>query len=224
MSEPFLGRQEIIRRRAVTSSPRPPPDGNKRARKNRGPGDRGPGLETAALLKQTTAKYLSDGPSLLFSWLSSPASLPLSFLRAFLRLSSLPAFWPPFSWQASSLALSSSRPAFWRHPHRQRGRAWAWVREVAEERAPPAHSSPVPARRHLLLPPLPLRNLLRATRCRRRCRRILLLHHVRRVWDRRTSLLLLILFGRLAQERTRKAAGHEKLKDQQTLCWNGARL
>jgi hypothetical protein len=33
-----------------------------------------------------------------------------------------------------------------------------------------------------------------------------------------------LVFGFLAQEPPRQAAGHEKLKDHQKLCWNGARL
>src|SRR5579864_9112634 len=62
-----------------------------------------------------------------------------------------------------------------------------------------------------ILLPLPLlRNLLPATRCRRRCRRILLLHHVRRAWGRRTSLLLLISVA--AGTDGNPGCGHKKFK------------
>src|SRR5271168_951872 len=153
---------------------------------------------------------------------SLPASLLLSsFSPASWLLSSWLASLPPsFSWQAF-WPLSFSRRACCHRLLRRERRAW--VREVAE-RTLPVHSLLAPAGQLLPPPLLPLRNPLRATRCRRRCRRILLLHHVRRVWGRRTSLLLLILSGFRAQERLRRAAGYGKLKDHQNLCWNGGRL
>src|SRR5439155_8049559 len=67
----------------------------------------------------------------------------------------------------------------------------AWAAEAREWTRVPARSLQEPACRILLPPPLLLRSLPPATRCRHRCRRILLLHRVRKVWDRRTSLLLL---------------------------------
>src|SRR5580692_9195728 len=129
-----------------------------------------------------------NGASCLFSSLPSwqVFSWPLSWL----------ASWRLFSWQASSqpfwAPVSSWPVSFspWACRLRRSGpgvRGWGLE---ARERAP-VRRLQEPAGR-ILLPPLPLRNPLPATRYKRRCRRILPLRHVRRAWDRRTSLFLLI--------------------------------
>jgi len=131
------------------------------------------------------------------------------FSRLSWRLFSLPVLEVLFSWLALfslalfSPALSSSQPAS-SATARQEQQAWAPV--VAEQERP-ARSFRVRARPLLLPPPLLLQNPLRAIRYRPRCRRILLRHHVRRVWDRRTSLLLLTLFVASWRKNHRKAAG-----------------
>src|ERR1700686_430219 len=160
---------------------------------------------------------LSDA-ACLFSPLFSRVALPISSSQFSWRLS---------SWQVSSSRLFSepvcgplsfSLRVSWHHLLLLRsgrtGRAWAWAGEVVERRWIPAHRFPETECLILLPPPL-LRNLLRATRYKHRCRRILLLHHVRRAWDRRTSLLLLISV-RPGTDRV-PAAGTKNLKDHRKL-------
>src|ERR1700682_5590030 len=173
---------------------------------------------------------------------SLPSSLP--FLQVFWPLSSWPPSWELFSsmvfWPLSSLAssppvsswlLSFSPPVCCCH-RRQLVRVWArawvwvWAQEVPGARPVQLRLSRVAAGRIPLPPPLPPRSPLPATRCMRRCHRILLRRHVRRAWGRRTSLLLLIrsLWRPGAGTCASWAAGTRNLKDHRDCCWNGGRL
>src|ERR1700722_3718722 len=139
-------------------------------------------------------------------WLSSRAfSWPPSWLVSS-RLFSWPAFsqpsslvsLEPVSWRLVSSWLWVLLRRRWAQPVRAWVRAWAQasglVSPASEREARERVRAPrLPAQACRTLPLLlPLRNLLRATRYKRRYRRIRLLRHVRRAWGRRTSLLLLI--------------------------------
>src|ERR1700730_3475328 len=168
-------------------------------------------------MEALAASFLLSGAACLFSPPFSQDALPIS---------SSQFFWRPSSWQVSSsrlfsepvcgplsFLLQASGHRLLHHSGRTES-AWAWVREAGERRWIPARRFPESECQIPLPPPL-LRNLLRATRYKRRCRRILLLHHVRRAWDRRTSLLLLISV-RPGMDRV-PAAGTKNLKDHRKL-------
>src|SRR5438309_1388061 len=158
--------------------------------KNRAHEGRGP------LLQGTLGEGLWD--NLLLNVVSCPFSLPVFLRPAFCLLSSWPVFLRLSFWQASFSGLSLpelSSPASWPLSFL----LWACHRRRRLERMAPAgawgvvgarESTWVPARclpewaRPILLPLLLLRNPLLATRCKRRYRRIPLLHRVRREWDR----------------------------------------
>ena len=152
-----------------------------------------------------------NGACRLFSWMSSWLLSWLTSCRISSSLVSLLSL-RAFSWvPVFSLRLSFSRAPVWHRRHHRRrwrvGEREALARARTQIRWCRNHPCRVPL--PLLLP---LQNLLRATRCRRRCRRTLLLRHVHRALDRRTSLLLLISVA-AGSGRAARLQAQRKLKD-----------